>query len=120
MNICKFGLYLITFFSILLCGCSNNNSEIISPKNAKVEVINNGALLVDVRPKEQYDEEHLGGAISLPISEIENADNIIPSKDKIIIVYCNSGVNSKIAKEKLNNLGYKNVYNLGAMSNWYE
>lgn len=109
---------------LLLCGCGTKEeakNKILSGKEAKVEVINNSALLVDVRSSEEYAEEHLGGAVSLPLDEIESlAETRIPSKDKIVIVYCASGKRSKEAQEKLKDLGYKTVYNLGAMSNWYE
>lgn len=114
--------FSIILISLILCGCGNQDkNEIISGQEAKVQVINNSALLIDVRSEEEYNEEHLSGAISLPLEDIEkDADKKIPSKDKIVVVYCNSGVRSKEAKTKLEKLGYKTVYNMGAMSNWYE
>lgn len=122
----KTKLILVLICAIFICGCGKSNDikgedKVLTGQEAKVEVINNGALLVDVRTEEEYNNEHISGAVSLPLAILEdNAENVIPSKDKIIIVYCNSGVQSKKAQEKLISIGYKTVYNMGAMSGWYE
>ena len=44
----------------------------------------------------------------------------IEDKDDVIIVYCKSGNRSSQALTKLTDLGYTEVYDLGAMSNWEE
>jgi len=43
--------------------------------------------LLDVRPQEEYEAGHLPGALSVPISELEEHLEELP-KDKIIITYC--------------------------------
>jgi len=45
------------------------------------------ALLVDVRPAEAFQEEHVEGAVSLPEEEVAGRGGELP-KDKLIIVYC--------------------------------
>jgi rhodanese-related sulfurtransferase len=47
-----------------------------------------GAQLVEVLPKEEFEEEHLPGAISIPLRKIdaEARDRLDP--DKPVIVYC--------------------------------
>ena len=47
-----------------------------------------GAQLVEVLPKEEYDEEHLPGALSIPLRRIdeEARDRLDPSRP--VIVYC--------------------------------
>ncbi|MBR3161200.1 MAG: rhodanese-like domain-containing protein [Bacilli bacterium] len=114
---------------VFVTGCSNNSvstgagssNGTISYIEAKEKIINQGAILVDVRTKEEYDENHLDGAVLLPVDEItkEKVASIVNDND-ILIVYCKSGVRSSEAVTKLNELGYNNVYNLGAMSNWKE
>ena len=49
-----------------------------------------------------------------------SAKDIIATYDSEVIVYCKSGNRSSQAKEILENLGYTNVYDLGAISNWKE
>ena len=47
-----------------------------------------GAQLVEVLPKEEYDEEHLPGAISIPLRNVDQQarDRLDPGRP--VIVYC--------------------------------
>ena len=67
--------------------------------------------LVDVLPKESYRKEHIKGAISLPLDEIDTRAKDILNKDEKIVVYCASFdcMASTKAAERLQALGYKNV-----------
>lgn len=77
------------------------------------KMVDNGAILLDVRSPQEYKEGHLKNAILLPEYEIiEKAKEILPDKNKTIIVYCSSGYRSKRAKKELKKLGYTNIYNL--------
>jgi phage shock protein E len=49
----------------------------------------NGALLVEVLPGEEYEAEHLPGAISLPLSDLDRQSVARFDADQPIIVYCN-------------------------------
>lgn len=119
MRKCKFFLIVI-----LLCfgliGCSNkDNNGTISYVKAKELIINNQAILVDVRTVDEYNDNHIEGAANLPVDELDdNVDNTIKSKDSYVIVYCKSGARSHEAYEKLVSLGYKNVYDFGSIDNW--
>lgn len=117
--------FLLFFICCLcfLCGCSNGdgNFNVINYDKAK-ELISNGAILVDVRSKEEYDAGHIEGAILMSVDSISEkvAINNIESFDASVIVYCRSGARSKEASRILKSLGYKNVYDLGSISNWKE
>lgn len=80
----------------------------------------NGAIVVDVRSLQEYEEGHICGAINIPEYEINfKIDKSLPNKDKEIVIYCSSGIRSKNAYKKLIKLGYKNVYNLyGGLENY--
>jgi len=70
-------------------------------------------ILLDVRSNQEFKEGHLAGAINIPVFDLEKA--VMPKlKDtsQTIIIYCSTGSRSKRAKEILEDLGYKNVYNL--------
>lgn len=76
-------------------------------------LIKDGAILVDVRSTQEYEEEHLENAISIPYYDIKHkASYLLKNKSKNIIVYCNIGHRSKKAQKILRQMGYKNVYNL--------
>ncbi len=47
-----------------------------------------GAQLVEVLPKEEYDEEHLPGAINIPLRKIDAEARERLDPDKPVIVYC--------------------------------
>ena len=76
-------------------------------------VLSEGAILVDVRSPQEYEEGHMEGAMLLQEYEIKKrANELLPNKDKVIIVYCSSGGRSKKAQKELLDMGYKKVYNL--------
>ena len=92
----------------------------ISPKEAK-EWMDSGkdAVLIDVRSKEEYEQERIAGSILMPDYEIEaQAPAKIPDKDTRIIVYCLSGVRSQRVAKQLVSLHYTNVYDMGGMLSW--
>ena len=78
------------------------------------EIIKNNpkAILVDVRSKQEYNEGHLNGSINIPLYDLEKQINKLPDKQCTTILYCRSGHRSRQAKEKLEKLGYENIYNL--------
>lgn len=86
--------------------------EISYKKLQEIIKKNTNAILVDVRSKQEFEEEHLNGAINIPLYELEKQLEKLPDKECITIIYCTSGHRSRKAKEKLERLGYKNVYNL--------
>ena len=72
------------------------------------------ALLIDVRTPEEYRENHIEGAVNIPVYEIDNIKNEIIDQNKVILVYCKTGKRSKIVKQILIQNGYKNVYTFSA------
>jgi rhodanese-related sulfurtransferase len=51
-------------------------------------LLDRGAQLVEVLPAEEYDEEHLPGAINLPLPEVETEARQRLDPGKPVIVYC--------------------------------
>ena len=76
-------------------------------------------IIVDAREQSEYDEGHIKGAIVIPYTEIEQkAEELLPNKTQLILVYCRSGRRSKIAAQSLANMGYKNVKDFGGIIDW--
>ncbi len=79
----------------------------------ELQLLRNSGLLIDVRSPQEYDEGHIDGAINIPSYDLEKKIyNYTDNKEKIIILYCQSGYRGQKAANTLNNIGFKNVYNL--------
>jgi rhodanese-related sulfurtransferase len=48
-----------------------------------------GAQLVEVLPRPEYEEEHIAGAINLPLKELNRETARRLDRDRPVIVYCN-------------------------------
>lgn len=76
-------------------------------------ILSKGAILVDVRSPQEYNEGHMEGAILLPEYDLKKKVNmLLPNKNTNIIVYCSTGTRSKKAQQELKEMGYKKVFNL--------
>ncbi|MGN0522902.1 MAG: rhodanese-like domain-containing protein [Eubacterium sp.] len=76
-------------------------------------------IIVDAREQSEYDEGHIKGAIVIPYTEIEQkAEEMLPDKEQLILVYCRSGRRSKIAAQSLADMGYTNVKEFGGIIDW--
>jgi len=110
----KIYILLVIF---ILCGCSNNY-KIVNKDEALNLIKDKDAVLIDVRSVVEYQEGHINGAKSYPVTTILNDIETEYDKDTYLIVYCRSGSRSKTAAQGLIELGYKNVYDLGSINNW--
>jgi phage shock protein E len=86
----------------------------ISSKEAG-EHLRNGAMLIDVRSVNEFESGHILQAYNMPLDRI---DVLVPAavrdKNKVLLLHCSTGVRSGMAKKKLEEMGYKNVFNLGS------
>jgi phage shock protein E len=81
----------------------------VSPAEAK-EMRQGGAIVLDVRDKEEFEREHIEGATHLSRGTLEmRAHEVLPDKDTPIICYCAGGNRGALAADTLQNLGYTNV-----------
>ncbi|MDR2670667.1 MAG: rhodanese-like domain-containing protein [Oscillospiraceae bacterium] len=92
--------------------------DTIKAEQALADVMN-GALIIDVRTQEEYDEEHITGSLHIPVDEIESRLAAeVPDRQSELIFYCKAGARAQAAMEKAQQLGYQNVFNLGGLSDW--
>ena len=77
------------------------------------KVIAEGAIIIDVRTKKEFDQGNIKGSINIPLDQLNNAMSWL-QKDIPIIVVCASGQRSKAGKGLLDANGYQKVYNGGA------
>lgn len=91
---------------------SIENTEISYKRLQEMMNKNKDAILLDVRSPQEFNEGHLPGAVNIPLYDLEKQLNKLPNRQCLIIIYCASGHRSKQAKEKLEKIGYENVYHL--------
>ncbi|MBI5682061.1 MAG: rhodanese-like domain-containing protein [Deltaproteobacteria bacterium] len=73
--------------------------------------------LIDVRTPEEYNEEHIPGAINLPVDKFYDMRDF-PHKDNVVL-YCTVGVRSMRAKKILAGKGIKGIIDLeGGINGW--
>ena len=79
-----------------------------------------GAIIVDVRSSQEYNEGHVLNAINIPDYKINKSiKKILTNKNQEIVLYCSSGGRGRKAYQKMKNLGYNNVFNLyKGLDNW--
>lgn len=68
--------------------------------------------LIDVLSREHFEQEHIRGAVSLPLNEIEKKAHHALNNNDINITYC-AGLDctaSTEAAEKMEKMGFNNVY----------
>jgi len=90
----------------------------ISPQELKQQLADNkDVLLIDIREEWEREAYNIGG-LHIPMGDIPARLNEIP-KDREVILYCEKGIRSVIAIQRLQTIGYDNLYNLsGGMKAW--
>lgn len=88
------------------------------PVEKAKDLVKNGARLIDVRTRGEFQGGHLEGAVNIPVQELESRLADAGPKEATYVVYCASGMRSGRAKGILKASGRAEVYDLGAMSRW--
>ncbi len=100
----------------------------ITPTQAQAMIAKGNALIVDVRDAPELAASgKIPGALNVSRGMLEfRADPDVPyhdanfTKDRTIILYCASGGRAALSGKVLKDMGYPEVYNLGAFKDWVE
>ena len=76
------------------------------------ELMKNGAQIIDVRTKAEYQQGHVKGSINIPLNNLSNHYSKL-KKDKPVITCCASGMRSASAISILKSNGFTEVHNGG-------
>jgi rhodanese-related sulfurtransferase len=103
-----------------LVGEAKKHITEISPQEAAAKLSSGEAVIVDVRETDEWDEEHIPGAIHLSRGTIElDIEEKVPDPNAMIITHCGGGGRSALAAEGLQKMGYKNVRSMaGGFKAW--
>jgi hydroxyacylglutathione hydrolase len=75
-------------------------------------------LVIDVRTPREWDQQHIDGAVNLPLAQLKDRLDAIPA-DRPIVVHCAGGYRSVIAASLLRREGLPNVADLvGGIGAW--
>ncbi|MCC5928587.1 MAG: rhodanese-like domain-containing protein [Cyclobacteriaceae bacterium] len=85
----------------------------IGPKADIGQLIKEGAVVLDVRSKNEYKNGHVRGSVNIPLDQLSSNLSKL-KKDKPIITCCASGMRSASAKSILKANGFNEVHNGGS------
>lgn len=115
----------------ILSGCGNADPEQNAEQKSSYQqismeegigLINSDSeyILLDVRRIDEFEKGHIPGAINIPNESIGTEEIAqLPDKNQTIYVYCRSGNRSKQASQKLVDLGYTNVIEIGGIIDYF-
>ena len=97
----------------------SDSQNSISPQEL-IRLMNQGALLLDLRPAAQYQAGHVAGARQMNSDQILNAsDTLKKHKEKAVVVYDDSGSLGAAAARQLARQGFTRVFALrGGLAAW--
>lgn len=88
----------------------------MGPKIDLAELVKEGAIILDVRSKNEFASGHIKNAINISVDSLTSNLAKLKDKNQPIITCCASGMRSSAAKSILKSNGYTNVHNGGAWS----
>ena len=108
--------FVAIFFELRRKASGTINIEAIDA----VKLINNGAVIVDLRGADAFGRGHIVSARSIPHDELDaKAETLEQDKTKPIVAVCDNGISSTRSVNLLRQKGYESVYGLkGGMNGW--
>lgn len=105
-------------FREILVGVKSRIREVSTEEGERMR--NDGAVFLDVREPDEFEQGNIPGAIHIPRGHLEaNVEARIPQRDALVVVYCAGGVRSAFAAETLQTLSYTDVVSMdGGFSRW--
>ncbi len=99
---------------------ARSGGQAVGPAEA-VRLLNQGAVLVDVRSQAEFDGGHILDARHVPQDQVaaQAADALKRFKEKVVITCCETGMRSQAAARVLQSQGFTKVVNLrGGLQAW--
>ena len=94
--------------------------RVSSDEAAKMMAAESGYLIVDVRTAGEFADGHIPNAINIPNESIHTTPpKELPDKAQKIFVYCRSGARSQQAAQKLADMGYTSIVEMGGIKDWH-
>ncbi len=85
-------------------------------EGVKVYGATTGAILLDVRTPQEYQEGHIPESKNVPLQALEGVKQVVTKMDTPVFVYCYSGGRSRQAAKLLAQMGYTNIKDIGGIA----
>ncbi|MDH3290542.1 MAG: rhodanese-like domain-containing protein [Gemmatimonadota bacterium] len=107
-------------FAVACIGSSSSHQPIAQQELASRLGRADAPLILDVRSVEEYRLGHISSAINIPYQQIgARLNELAASRDRDIVVYCESGPRTETVEARLRQAGFERVYHLdGDMAGW--
>ena len=112
---------MISFFVVVFTELRRKASGMVNVEAIEaVKLINNDAVIIDLRSVDAFAKGHIVNARNIPSDELEaKMNNLEAIKSKSIVAVCDAGITSTKAVTTLRAAGFDSVYGLkGGMSGW--
>ena len=112
---------MISFFVVVFSELRRKASGLVNVEAIDaVKLINNDAVVIDLRSVDAFSKGHIVNARNIPSDELEvKMTGLESMKSKPIVAVCDAGITSTKAVNSLRQAGFESVYGLkGGMSSW--
>lgn len=112
---------VVSFFLVVFSELRRKASGLINIEPADaVKLINNDALVVDIRSPDAYGRGHIVNARNIPSDELDGKiASLEKYKSKPVVTVCEAGISSTRIVNKLRQSGFESAYGLkGGMNGW--
>ena len=110
-------LLLLLLLGFTACGDDKVAEGAATTDTATAEKTKSNVLIIDVRTKDEFEDDHIEGAVHIPYGDVfTEIKKYAKNKDHEIRLYCKSGGRAGSALKSLEALGYTNVKNLGGIA----
>lgn len=112
---------VVSFFLVVISELRRKASGLINIEPADaVKLINNDALVVDIRSADAYGRGHIVNARNIPSDELDGKmASLEKYKSKPVVAVCEAGISSTRIVNKLRQSGFESAYGLkGGMNGW--
>ena len=107
-------ILLVSGLLLLLSVCNEDMSPEGSLEAQAWTMIDKGAVLVDVRSKDEYNQGHLHNSLHIPYDQLASRiSELGADKNAQVVLYCRSGKRAGKAEATLRENGFSNILNAG-------
>ena len=112
-------MWVITLGAIIMY-LKKNSATSVGPQKVVMMINRQGAVVVDVRDKKEFDSGHIVDSINIPLAKLkQRVTELQKHKQKPLVAVCKLGQQSGEAAKILQEIGHAEVFRLsGGLAEW--